>query len=105
MTDDVLASFRAMYDRLAEFTPPEPIKLTQPQWDWLKTQVETKPAPGWDFGGMVSPLFGVPVHIVATFEDSTPYLEGWPGWRVAGHSDAPVPPSSASVAPQPEETE
>lgn len=105
---DPMADIREMYARLGDVKAPEPIKLTAEQWDWIKAQVELKPASGWDFGGLGSPLFGVPIRIVATVEESTPHLKAWFGWRVKGDGDFPdftIPPSSASVAPQPERIE
>ncbi len=80
MTDDMLADIREMYARLGDIKPIEPVKLTREQWDWLKTRVELKPAAGWDFGGLGSPLFGVPIQIVPTAEESTPHIQGWAGW-------------------------
>jgi hypothetical protein len=36
VTDDAWADIRQWYDRLADYTPPEPIKLTREQWDAVK---------------------------------------------------------------------
>lgn len=94
---DPMADIRDMYARLGDVKPVEPIKLTRGQWDWVKAQFEPGPAPGWN-GGLGSPLFGAPIHIVPTVEESTPHLKGWAGWAVVGHSDT-------TFVPRSEETE
>lgn len=67
----------AMYDRMANWQAPEPVKLTREQWERLKKDTPTVADPT----GTV-PLLGVPLHIVETVEESTPYLKGWAGWCV-----------------------
>lgn len=72
-----LADIVAMYDRLAEVKPVEPIKLTRRQVEWLRAQGDVLPPTPWPFGP--SYLSGVPIHLVDEVEESTPHLKGW-GW-------------------------
>lgn len=66
------------YGRLAEFEPPEPIKLTREQMSWLRLQIPAQPYDSYRFS--VNPLLGTPIHIVETYKESTPHLKGWAGW-------------------------
>jgi hypothetical protein len=87
VTDDAWADITAMCDRLADYTPPEPVKLTRQQWDSAKGALLCccgAGQPGPSIGP--SPLWGVPIQTVATVEESTPYRKGWAGWRVADDS-------------------
>lgn len=79
MTDDVMADLAAMYQQA--LPPVEPVKFTRDQLDWLKAHL-APPAPRPY--GLPDPaaLFGLPIHIVDTVEESTPCLKGWIGWEV-----------------------
>lgn len=69
---DPLAAIRAVIDQLNAAPPPrtEPIKLTRAQFDRLRGTVPSSPAPA-------APLLGVPIVLVDTTTESTPYAEGW----------------------------
>jgi hypothetical protein len=90
-------------ERLPEYEPLEPLKLAREQMAWLRLQIPSQPYDSYRFSTL--PLLGTPIRIVETYAESTPHLKGWAGWHVVGHPDATFPPSSASVAPQSEETE
>ncbi len=68
----------AMYEKIKDYRPPEPIKLTQGQLDWLKSRGELVPE-RWSPLQM-SAMPGVPLVLVGTVEESTPHLKGWTGW-------------------------
>lgn len=68
----------AMYQRIAESEPPEPIKLTREQMAWLREQIPAQPYDSYRFS--LNPLLGTPIHIVESYEKSTPHLKGWSGW-------------------------
>lgn len=95
----VLANVRAMVQRMNALPPlsREPIKLTQPQIDVLVDRYPPDPdrMPPWLVG--VELLSGVPVRLVDTVEESTPWIKGW----ITG---APAPSSSGGSTPEPKET-
>jgi hypothetical protein len=70
--EDTLAGFQPM-------PPPVPIRLTREQFDQVRatTPIAEPTAPP-------APLFGAPIVLVDTVEESTPYQRGWltetPGW-------------------------
>lgn len=75
---DIFADIAALYDAVADLPPIEPIHLTRPQMDWLRTQIPApKPQP-WE--PPRTALFDTPIYLVGTVEESTPYLKGWTGW-------------------------
>lgn len=70
-------SYDTLVDLLAAYgplPPPEPIRLTQEQWDEVKAYIGPSPA-ALPLGAPAGPppLFGVPIHIVDCVQDSTPY--------------------------------
>lgn len=75
--DQSALSYDTLLDLMAAYTsllPPEPIKLTQEQWDEVKELIGP-PTTGTTSG--LAPLFGVPVRIVDCVQDSAPYQR----WR------------------------
>lgn len=56
--------------------PPEPFRFTQGQWDAIRPLLHIVQEPNYAAGGF-PPLFSVPVVIVDTYEESTPYVQGW----------------------------
>lgn len=82
--------YERMVDRiqsLPPLEPIEPIKLTRNQWALIKLRVELIPTPPWRVP-TVNPLFGTPIRIVETVEESTPYLKDWAGWPEAEQGEA-----------------
>jgi hypothetical protein len=90
IADDLIGS-GLDYDRLVDLVhslpvlkPVEPIKLTLDQLASVKDQIPPETTPVFHVG-QVGALSATPIHIVATVEESTPYLKGWTGWYVTGH--------------------
>jgi hypothetical protein len=74
MPDDVLKRIRDAYAEIASMPPPrtDPIKLTQAQFDQLRTAVPARSDPD-----PAAVLTGVPIVLVDSTVESTPYSEGW----------------------------
>lgn len=96
MSDDVLKHIRDAYAEFASMPPPrtDPIKLTQEQFDSLKAMLLQQPRPAWFTDTAMGAMHGVPVVVVDSTVESTPYLEGWIkcpscGKPAAGHDELP----------------
>lgn len=69
MVDDI----QRVYELVRDVEPPEPVKLTRAQFDAL--QAANPPlGGGYPVDGALCGLLGVPVELVDTAEESTPYL-------------------------------
>lgn len=96
MADDVMADLAALYKQA--LAPVEPVKFTRDQLDWLKAHLAPpEPRPY----GLPDPaaLFGRPIHIVDTIEESTPHEKGWPGWDVDLATGRTTPGQTSAAAP------
>lgn len=62
-----------LYERMTDAPPVEPVKLTAQQLATLREH--TAEPSRWQVGPSLGPLGGVPIEIVETEEESTPYLE------------------------------
>lgn len=84
-----VTDLHAAIRRIGPVEPSEPVKLTQEQLDALRA---ASPAPSWRFGGQPAALGGVPIELVETVEESTPFQR-----RVAGANAASSQVASESV--------
>jgi len=82
-----------IYQRFEEYQPPKPIKLTRWQlndlafWLWLNTDPRTAAARAVEMA-REQILSGVPVVVVDTEAESTPYEMGW-HWAARSASPGP----------------
>lgn len=91
MPDDVLKRIRDAYAEFASMPLPrtDPVKLTQQQFDQLRTAVPARSDPD-----PAAALTGVPIVLVGSTVESTPYLDGWIkcpscGKPAVGHDEVP----------------
>lgn len=67
----MMEDIRRAYELVRDAQPPEPVKLTQGQIDALAAGGNTTP----DYVDPLSRMWGIPIELVETVEESTPYLE------------------------------
>lgn len=69
----VMEDILRAYDLVRDVQPPGPVKLTREQWHSLRSSQPARTE--WELGAIGGLLSGVPVELVATVEESTPYLQ------------------------------
>lgn len=85
------------YEMVRDVPTPEPVKLTRAQIDALRR--EQTPSRPW---GALEPLVGVPIELVDSVEESTPYLHELAAFAHASHENRLIAESAQVALPNPQ---
>lgn len=92
---------RRAYEMVRDVPPPEPVKLTRAQFEAL--QAANPPlGGGYPVGGALGDLSAVPIVLVDSVEESTPYLHELAAFAHASHENRLIAESVQVASPNPQ---